>query len=145
MPRFAEVDHWIAGDTLDLPAAGVRYPTKKVYRIPSPSASDGAWLQRLYVDAVDREAARKAGRSAEPSTLSDDDERLLYERCLGRVFDELVEDEVPWTMLRHMALTAFYWIVQGASEAEAYWLSPGGVKRPTGTTSTGTAAASTTR
>lgn len=147
MVGFAPVDEWVAGDVLELPAQSPAHPHGRTYRVPSCPAKVGVKLEALYARSLEVQRARREGRPVPADTeLDDDDELDLYRDALGPVHAQLVEDGVPWAMLKHLALTSFYWHVAGREVAEKYWRAPTGdpTKRPA-MTSTSTGGASTTR
>ena len=82
--EFGELNEFL-DDSITLPVPGK--DGTKSYVIPSVDGKTGLWAQRL-LDEVER--ARDAGE-ADAGKLDDGDERLLYERMLGPVLDEMLE------------------------------------------------------
>lgn len=111
---FRDLDEFFA-DFLELPIGG------KTYRVPDVPAADGLWAQRIV------EEIRKAKRAgdADAGKLDDGDERLLYQRMLGPVFDEMMADGVGWSKVTHAGMTAFIWATNDREAAEKYWESGG--------------------
>jgi hypothetical protein len=103
-------------DALELPVGG------KTYRVPSPSAEDG-----LRVQTITTLAARllSGGEAIDTEALDDDEERDLFQLSLGPVYDELLADGVSWSALRHVGLTAMFWITNGVETAQTYWKAAG--------------------
>ncbi|MGW3572174.1 DUF7426 family protein, partial [Streptomyces sp. NPDC000941] len=113
--RFEALDE-LFDDALELPIRG------KTYRIPSPTAEDGLKVQRITTLAARLVAG---GEAIDTNLLDDDEERDLFQLCLGPVFEELRADGVTWSQLRHTGLTAMFWIVSGVETAEQYWKAAG--------------------
>ncbi|MBL1100149.1 DUF7426 family protein [Streptomyces coffeae] len=113
--RFEALDE-LFDDALELPIQG------KTYRIPSPSAEDGLRVQRITTLAA---RLVQGGEAIDTTLLDDDEERDLLQLCLGPVFEQLREDGVNWSHLRHAGLTAMFWIVSGIDTAEQYWKAAG--------------------
>jgi hypothetical protein len=113
--RFEALDA-LFDDALELPLKG------KVYRIPSPSAEDG-----LRVQTITTLAARllNGGEAIDTEALDDDEERDLFQLSLGPVYGELLKDGRDWAELRHMGLTAMFWITNGVETAQTYWKAAG--------------------
>jgi hypothetical protein len=102
----------LIADELRLPIRG------RTYVVPSPSAADGLRVQRITTLA----ARVIAGGEAVDTQLLDDEQEIdLYRLALGPAYEQLLADEVPWTALRHAALTAVTWIATDEATALAYW------------------------
>lgn len=120
MAGFKELDEFL-DDSLPLPIGG------KTYAVPAVSGRDGLWAQRV-VEEVQR--AKEAGE-ADAGKLDDGDERMLYQRMLGPVFEEMLDDGVTWQRLSHAAMTVFFWTTVSREAAEKYWESGGNPEAPT--------------
>lgn len=113
--------------TLPLPIRG------KVYVVESPEAKLGLKVQRLVALGF---AANNGVQldDAEVSSLDLDDaeERDLIPRLLGPAYQEMLNDGVPWEMVKHAGETVIMWIGIGYEAAEAHWENtPGKSHRPT--------------
>lgn len=113
--RFEALDE-LFDDSLTLPVQG------KTYTIPSPSAGDGLKVQRITGIAARMMAA---GEDAETELLDDDEEADLLALCLGPAFEELQADGVSWAWIKHIGLTAMFWITSDLETAERYWAAAG--------------------
>lgn len=116
--EFGELDEFL-DDSITLPIGG------RDYVIPSVPGKDGLWAQRL-LEEVDR--AKKAG-DADAGKLDDGDERMLYQRMLGPVFDEMLADDVKWQRISHAAMTVFFWTTSSRETAVKYWKAGGSPER----------------
>lgn len=115
---FEELDDFL-DDSLTLPING------RDYVIPAVPGKDGLWAQRVLEEV---ERAKKDG-DADAGRLDDGDERLLYQRMLGPVFDEMLDDGVTWQRISHAAMTVFFWTTSSRETAEKYWKSGGDPER----------------
>lgn len=96
------------------------YPDGKTYRIASPDAKTGVWLAALAEVGV--RAAAGADIAAEDLNslkLDDDEEISLYQRVMGPVYDELIEDGVPWTVLQKIGEDAYIYFALSPEVADA--------------------------
>lgn len=128
---FEDLDEFF-DSTLPLPIGG------KTYSIPSPPAAVGLRCQVMY--SVMRRRAQGLDISEadlEMITMTDEEERGWHRTLLGPVYDELVADDVAWAKIQRVNATAFTWITQGKSAAEAVWTAnrpeartPAEVKKP---------------
>lgn len=85
-----------------------RFPDGKTYTVPSPDATTGVWLTAM----ADLAAKATIGGQVSDADrnrlkLDDDDERTLYQRVLGPVYDEMVADGVKWTALQTIGRDAY--------------------------------------
>lgn len=119
--KFEALDE-LLDEFIELPVPSVKYPDRKKYRIFSPSAKDGLFIERLTTVAVN---LVEGGEQVNTEMLDDGEERELYQRLLGSTFDEMVGDEVKWVWLRHTALTALMWVSSGLNTAEKFWAAAG--------------------
>ncbi|MEU1883432.1 hypothetical protein ABZ470_39515 [Streptosporangium sp. NPDC020072] len=110
MAKFKDLDDFF-DDSLPLPVGG------KTYRIPPPSAEVGLYCQRLAEAGV----AAASGKDVSEANLDDANELELYGKVLGPVYDQLVADGVSWPRIKHVAVTAFLWIVGNDDAAAAFW------------------------
>lgn len=117
---FQDLDEFF-DSTLKLPIRG------KTYVIESPDAKTGLWCQRIL--AV---AAKVKGGDGEVSEeeaaglkLDDDEERGLFQRLMGPVFDEMIADRLPWEHIKHAGVTCLMWAAGNEGQAEKYWKSGG--------------------
>lgn len=116
---FADLDEFF-DDTLKLPVGG------KTYVIASVDAETGLWCQRMLSTAAEVATGSDLSETEVGDLLLDDDqERDLYRRVLGDVYDELVADKVGWERLKHVGTTAFMWAAGNKQTAEDFWLSGG--------------------
>ncbi|MFD0659770.1 DUF7426 family protein [Thermocatellispora tengchongensis] len=126
MTTFQDLDDFF-DDSLPLPVGG------KWYRIPAPDAEVGLLCQRLMHASL---AAEQGEAVDDPKltalaevVLTDDEERDLYQRVLGPVFDELRADGVSWPKIQHVGATALVWVAAGKDAAAKMWAS-GGMGKP---------------
>lgn len=103
-------------DPLELPIRG------KTYIVRSPDAKTGLFVQAMMLAA----AQVRAGGNVDDDTISsvvlnDDDERDLHERVLGDAYQQMLDDAVPWHLLKAAGVTTVLWITQGRVTAESYW------------------------
>lgn len=122
--RFVELDE-LFDDALELPVLG-RDGTKRIYRIPSPSAEDGLRIQKITAVAV---RLVGGGEAPDQDFLDDAEERDLIADALGSAYAEMQADGVDWSWLRHAGLTAVIWISQGQDPALTYWKAAGDPSR----------------
>jgi len=120
----------------DLPILG------RVYRVPAPNGKDGLWLQALMDGAAHMSLTNSFGAANSQVLLSDEKERTVYQLTLGPAFEEMLEAEVPWPIVKHAGMTAWVRWTRGDAASEKYWttLEDGQGKDETATspTSTGT-------
>ena len=117
-----DLQEFLEDDGLEYPlrASSFEDPTKwqdrehddgtyaKKYRVPSPSARTGLWLTSLW--DLGAKAASGGDISAEEVAaikLDDDQEKTLYQRVLGPVYDEMLADGVKWTALQRVGQDAY--------------------------------------
>ncbi|MGW3847191.1 DUF7426 family protein [Streptomyces fagopyri] len=112
---FEALDDFLS-DGLTLPVTGKDGLTRE-YHIPDPSAEAGIKIERITTYAA-RLAA--GGSPREGKVLDDDEEIDLYKLCLGDAYDQLKAD-VKWSMFKHVALTAMFWITADEDTAVEYW------------------------
>ena len=117
--RFEALDD-LFDNSLELPIQG------KTYTIPSPSGEDGLRIQRIATVAVQ---AVMGGAPPDVEALDDGQELDLFRMCLGAVYDELLEDGIEWSWIRHAGLTAMFWITSGVDDALTYWKAAGDPSR----------------
>lgn len=87
------------------------------YHIPDPSAEAGIRVERITTLA----ARLASGGSAPDKPVLDDKEELdLYRLCLGDAYERLLA-ELKWSMFKHVALTAMFWITADEETALEYW------------------------
>jgi len=120
--EFGELDEFV-DDSITLPVPGK--DGTKAYVIPSVDGKTGLWAQRLLEEV---ERARETG-DADAGKLDDGDERLLYERMLGPVLGEMLDDGVRWQKISHAAMTVFFWTTAGRDKAIQYWRAGGDPER----------------
>jgi hypothetical protein len=112
---FEALDDFLS-DGLSLPVTGKDGFTRE-YHIPDPSAEAGIKIERITTYAA-RLAA--GGAPTEGKVLDDEEETDLYKLCLGDAYDSL-KAEVTWSMFKHVALTAMFWITADEATALEYW------------------------
>jgi len=99
-----------------------------VYVVASPDAETGLWCQRMLTTAAVGAGGHDLSENEVDDLLLDDDqERALYRRVLGSVYDELIKDGVSWERLKHVGTTAFMWAAGNKQTAEEFWNSGGDV------------------
>ncbi|WP_242908669.1 DUF7426 family protein [Actinomadura terrae] len=121
MAEFEDIDE-VFDSSLTLPING------KKYRIPPVSGLDGLWAQRV----VEEIRKAKNGGDVDAGKLNDGDERLLYQRMLGPVFEEMLADGVKWDRISHAGMTMFLWTTATHDDAESYWKAGGDIPEALG-------------
>ncbi|SDL73099.1 hypothetical protein SAMN05421874_12822 [Nonomuraea maritima] len=142
MASFKDLDEFF-DPTLPLPVGG------KTYVIPPPSAEVGLLCQRLMQagvaahsgQAVDAEGLNQLAEVV----LDDDQEKDLYQRILGPVWDQLIADKVAWPKILHVGQTALIWIAAGMEPAAKHWESGSAMGEAEAPTRTAASAATSTR
>lgn len=118
------------GGTLDYPGVpSTEFPKGKTYKVPSPDAVTGARL--TWQASIGQKLARGKDISPEERaavTLSDTEEEDFYKDILGPVYDEMLADGVPWTVLMGVAEDA-YLVITG-NEGLADFMLGEAVARP---------------
>jgi hypothetical protein len=100
-------------DALDIPLGG------KTYHIPSPDARTGLYLEAaMNLSAKAAAGEELSDEDAASIQLDDGEERDLYRRVLGGVFDELVADDVSWARIQRIGRYALIWFTMGPEAAE---------------------------
>ncbi|MEV0379809.1 hypothetical protein [Nonomuraea sp. NPDC050643] len=140
MTTFQDLDEFF-DDSLRLPVGG------KWYVIPAPDAEVGLLCQRLMHASL---AAEQGETVEDPKltelaeiVLNDDEERDLYQRILGPVWDELRADKVTWPRIQHVGATALVWVAAGKDAAAKIWASGGAGEAPAPNRATRRATAAT--
>lgn len=119
--KFQDLDNFF-DSALELPIGG------KVYRIESPTAEVGLYVQRLMEAAAWINDGQLPPGEAPKLKLDDNEEVNLYETVMGAAMAEMQTDGVPWAKIMLAAQTAFIWIGAGDAAAEAFWTSGGDPK-----------------
>ncbi|WP_424533630.1 DUF7426 family protein [Sphaerisporangium viridialbum] len=120
MTTFKDLDEFF-DSSLKLPVGG------KTYVIPAPDAEVGLLCQRLMNASIAAGSGQPVEGEAEELNqlaavvLSDDEERNLYKRILGPVYDQLFADKVDWPKIQHVGATALIWVAAGKDAAAKYW------------------------
>ncbi len=111
---FKDLGDWAELGGLKLPIGG------KVYVLPPVSAELGPRLQVLMSSGV---TLGQGGELADDDkqVLSDLAEKELYRDLLGPVYDEMIADGVPWSALKHAAMTVLVDATVDRDTAEQYW------------------------
>lgn len=122
-------------DLEDFLDTSLRLPVKgKTYVVPPPSIATGVWCTQLLETAAKAQGLKDGEElpdaDVEALMLDDDEEKNLYKRILGPVYQELVDDNVEWPYLTHMGQTVFFWITADKARAEKFWKSGGRGKAP---------------
>ncbi|HUR06993.1 MAG TPA: hypothetical protein VM347_30920 [Nonomuraea sp.] len=138
MTTFQDLDEFF-DDSLRLPVGG------KWYVVPAPDAEVGLLCQRLMHASLQAEQGEavddpKLNELAEV-VLNDDEERDLYRRILGPVWNELRADGVSWPKVQHIGATALVWVAAGKDAAAKIWASGGAGEAPAPNRATRRAAA----
>lgn len=121
---FKELSDFL-DEALRLPIRG------KTYVIEPCDAETGLMCQRLLGLAAKAVGGTEVtDEDAKKVQLDDDDERDLYQRLLGNVWDEMFSDGLPWRVIQKAGTTALLWTVYGDEQAESYWNGSGKAKAP---------------
>ncbi len=99
----------------DLPYGG------KAYFVPAPNSRDGLWLQALMDGSASLLLTRSLGAANRQVLLDDEQERTVYQLALGSAHDEMVNDGLPWPVLKHAGVTAWMYWTRSEKAAEDYW------------------------
>ncbi|WP_432041408.1 DUF7426 family protein [Streptomyces cadmiisoli] len=112
---FESLDSFL-DDYLELPVVG-KDGVERVYRIEDPAAEDGIKIERITTIAA-RLAA--GGKRPDAPVLDDREELNLYRMCLGAAYEPLMR-EVKWSVFKHVALTAMFWVTADKETAAEFW------------------------
>lgn len=126
---FADLDSFLDDDTFALPVGG------KIYSIPDVDGETGLRLARQLDTAVAAAKGNKRKALAALDDAPDDEQRDLFQVCLGPVLDELIADGVKWNKIRHIGITAYIYHASGIKAAQKYWVEgvrAGEAKTPAG-------------
>ncbi|MEV6413843.1 hypothetical protein [Kribbella sp. NPDC051718] len=115
---FEDLGNWAELVGLKLPIGG------KTYILPPIGAKLGLRIVALFELGADLARGRAPG-AVNQELLSDEDEENLFKQVLGPVYDEMLEDNVPWPALKHAAMTAMMDVVYDRERAENFWLRLG--------------------
>ncbi|MEV4078950.1 hypothetical protein AB0J43_01485 [Nonomuraea fuscirosea] len=119
MAQFRNLDEFF-DPSLRLPVGG------KVYVIPPPDAEVGLLVQRLMNAGIAAEAGQDVDEEglndlAESVLTNDSDEKDLYQRLLGPVWDEMFADRLDWPVIQHVGQTVLLWVAAGVDAAAKHW------------------------
>jgi hypothetical protein len=125
MPDMTSLNAFLNEDAIRPTIVSTKFPDGKVYVIPSPDATTGLSLTAMFNLATKAQAGQLESEEQQSEALAeldldDNDERDLYERVLGPAFDQLKEDNVPWTSIQRLAqycLVYYGMSAQAASRA----------------------------
>lgn len=102
---------------------------EKIYYIPEPDEELGLWCTAFCTAGIAADQGIDLGdRKLPPLVLDDDEEKAMYVRVLGPVWDELAADGFGFATQRQFALTALLWIGLGEDAATTFWNSGGDPK-----------------
>lgn len=140
---FRDLNELLDGD-LQLPIGG------RTYTVTAVDGETGLWMERLMSTGLTVAAGGEPDERLGTQLLGDKDERTLYERALGNVYQAMVDDGVAWTKIKLAGLTVLYWTTMSREVAHAFWSSGGtslgkAPNRAARRASTSTAEATTTR
>ena len=122
---FKDLGDWGSLDPLRLPLQG------KTYTLPPVDSELGPRLQALISFGAEVADGDKTTLSAKDRVVLDDfAEMELYQEILGDVYQEMVDDGVPWPALKHAAMTSMFDAVFDRDTAEKYWESLGKAPAP---------------
>lgn len=107
----------------------------KEYVIADVSTRTGRYIARLTEGAVKAKQRVDAGEDeldvADDLHLDDESEIQLYERVLGKTYDELEEDEIPNRISKWVGQIAYLWVAAGLNAARKAWeAGPQGAPKP---------------
>lgn len=109
---FKDLGDWAELVGLRLPIGG------RMYLLPPISAELGPRVQALIDYGIDI----ALGNDPDGTEVLDDvAERDLYKEVLGPVYDAMQADGVPWSALKHAAMTSIIDATRDREEAERYW------------------------
>lgn len=118
MTGFRDLDEFF-DPSLRLPIGG------KTYTVPPPDAEVGLLCQRLMHAGLAAQAGQEVDQDGlnrlADAVLSDEQEKDLYKRLLGPVWEELFADRVSWPVIQHVGETALLWVAAGVDAAARHW------------------------
>lgn len=119
MAQFRDLDEFF-DPSLRLPIKG------KEYAVPPPDAEVGLLVQRLMNAGLAAESGQEVDQEAlndlaESVLTNDSDEKDLYKRLLGPVWDELFADKLDWPVIQHVGQTVLLWVAAGVDAAAKHW------------------------
>ncbi|WP_309029145.1 DUF7426 family protein [Streptomyces alfalfae] len=113
--RFQALDE-LFDEALELPVKG------KTYKIASPSGNDGLRIQRITTLAA---RLMSGGEAVDTEVLNDEEEQDLLQMCLGSTYQQMLDDGVDWSWIKHAGLTAMFWITSNLDTAQQFWEAAG--------------------
>lgn len=96
----------------------------KLYAIPKPTAGTWLWLKSVS-DATSRRTDEDKEVEDGDDTLLDTPENEMHQRALGRVYQELLDDDVTYEELTIAGRTAVVDAMYGRALAEAFFEAGG--------------------
>lgn len=112
-----DLSSYLDDDTLQFPIDG------KTYTVQSPDAKTGLWLSSLANVGVKAAGDQQVTEAElEKLQLNDDEERDFAQQVLGKTYDELIFDGVPWVKIQKLiryCFVAFAIGIEAADEALA--------------------------
>jgi hypothetical protein len=95
------------------------HPDGKTYRVPCVDAKTGLWLTALTDIGVKAVVGGEiTDEDAASLKLDDDQEKRLYERVLGPVWHELLDDGVSYDLVQRIARDAYLTFALGQEAAD---------------------------
>jgi hypothetical protein len=103
---------------------------EKMYYIPEPDEELGLWCTAFCTAGIAAQSGQDLppGHKLPPLVLDDEQEKAMYIRILGPVWDDLNADGYGFATQRQFALTALLWIGLGEDAAQTFWNSGGDPK-----------------
>lgn len=103
-----------------VPSKAFPAPEGKAYRVSSPDAKTGLWLNATAQFGQMAATGAKLTESALARLrLDDDEERDFYQRVLGAAFDEMIDDGVDWMLLQKIGQDAYLNFAMSEQAADA--------------------------
>jgi hypothetical protein len=112
---FKDLSEFADDPVLELPIDG------RIYVVQGVDGETGIWANLL----LELGQAALAGKEVDGSRLDDDQERDAYARLLGDTYQELLDADVSWERIKHVAYTALLWVTSGMATAEEFWATWG--------------------
>lgn len=109
---------FLEDDALDVPVPG-KDEAVRTYRIASPDAETGLWLQTVVGLGVKAASGGEISEAdAESLQLDDDQEADFYRRIMGSTLDDMIRDGVSWVRIERVSRYAMLYFALGPEQAD---------------------------
>ncbi len=96
-----------------------------IFRVALPDAETGLRLSRMFADISAKIKPGDDATAADLEIMDDAQELLEFQHLLGSTWDEMAEDDVPYAVIRLVAMTVMWHTVAGPEIATEFWLNRG--------------------